>query len=78
MEASPEQKAEWEEALAERQARVKCAKCGSSKVTQSLRGRPYMPYVEWAEAKSRELGWTILSLSEHTSFPDSAHPRVTR
>jgi len=29
------------------------------KVTYNSRGRPYMAYVEWAKAKSAELGWTV-------------------
>ncbi len=60
---SADEAAEWETALAARMKEVACAKCGSDRVTQSLRGRPYMPYVDWAEAKSKELGWKILALS---------------
>ena len=44
-------------------AKVKCDKCGSNKVTRSTRGKPYMNYVYWARAKSKELGWEIVSFS---------------
>ena len=44
-------------------ATVKCQKCGSGKVTVTLAGKPYMPFVEWNEAKSKELGY-LRPLSE--------------
>ena len=53
----------WEKQFQERLEKVKCNKCGSSKVTASMRGKPYMVYVEWHEAKSKEVGWKTLSLS---------------
>jgi len=52
---SEDEDAKWTAALEER----KCTKCGGKKVTVSSRGRPYMAYLEWAEAKSEELGWTV-------------------
>ena len=44
-----------------------CAHCGSNKITESMRGRPYMPHVEWHEAQSEALGWTLLTLAGCTN-----------
>ena len=37
----------WEAELQARLAATKCERCGSNKVTQTLRGKPYMAYVDW-------------------------------
>jgi hypothetical protein len=63
----PEQAVEWEAELAEFQASQKCKSCGSNQITRHLRGRPYMPYVEWHQQKSVELGWTTLTLAGCTN-----------
>ena len=60
---SDEEEIQWEADLQKRMTEVKCSECGSNKVTHSVRGRPYMPYVDWAKWRSEQLGWTILSLS---------------
>jgi hypothetical protein len=44
-----------------------CAHCGSNKITENMHGRPYMPYVEWHEAQSEALGWTLLTLAGCTN-----------
>lgn len=55
--------AKWELELADRMSRIQCGHCGSNKITKSLRGKPYMPYVEWSRWKGAQLGWEPLSLS---------------
>lgn len=62
-----EQAVEWEAELSEFRAAHKCKSCGSDKITRFLRGRPYMPMVEWHQQKSVELGWTTLSLAGCTN-----------
>lgn len=41
----------------------RCKKCGSNKITRSLMGRPYMPYVDFHKDLSSQLGWQTLTLS---------------
>jgi hypothetical protein len=62
--------AQWQAALDERLASRTCLHCGSNKITNSMRGKPYMPYVDWHKAKSVELGWALLSLSGCTADGD--------
>jgi hypothetical protein len=59
----PEQAVEWEAELTDFQKATTCASCGSEKITRYLRGRPYMPYVEWHQQKSVELGYTTLTMA---------------
>ena len=69
---SEEEDKKWSEDFAEFLANTRCEKCGSNQITQSLRGRPYMAYVDWHKAKSAELGWKTLSLSGCTSAGNAA------
>ena len=64
---SEAEEAKWESDLQKR----KCSSCGSKKVTKSLRGKPYMPYVNWAKWRSEQLGWTVLKLSGCTQSSPS-------
>lgn len=64
---SEEEELKWEDDLQKRF----CTSCGSPKVTHSLRGYPYWPYVEWAQWRSEQLGWTVVELSGCTKSKPS-------
>ncbi len=55
---------QWEAELQARLAATKCERCGSNKVTQTLRGRPYMAYVDWYVP--RESKWPVGDYSVRT------------
>lgn len=63
---SREEAARWQAAL-DQQMQQECNNCGSNHITEHLRGRPYMAYVEWHEFKSAQLGWRTLALSGCTN-----------
>merc|ERR1711865_402285 len=63
---SAEEAATWQAAL-DQQMQQECNNCGSNHITEHLRGRPYMAYVEWHEAKSAQMGWRTLELSGCTN-----------
>ena len=67
---SDEEATKWATELEKHIEENPCAVCPGAqgrKVTMHMRGRPYMPYVEWHKAKSAELGWTTLSLAGCTN-----------
>lgn len=59
---SDDEDRKWADEFKRRRA-TRCAACGSDKIKQHLRGKPYMAYVEWHEWKSKCLGWHTLVLS---------------
>jgi len=64
---TPEQAAQFEADFEKRLLTHKCSKCGGSKLTQYVRGKPYMPWVEWSYKKSAEVGWKIINLGGCTT-----------
>jgi len=62
-----EEAAMWEEELSERLKIISCQSCGSRKVTKAIQGRPYQPYVDWAQAKCKELGWQAVKFAGCTA-----------
>ena len=64
---SAEQGAGWLAALDRRLAEERCAHCGGGKITKHIRGRPMAAHVDWAAAKSAELGWMVVEFAGCTN-----------
>ncbi len=57
------EKTQWRKQYEQIMSDIKCPACGSNHITKTLRGKPYMKYVEYHKELSKELGWPTLKLS---------------